>query len=75
MCCWQTAPRQRSDTLCGMIAAALLEIAVWLVVLGAAVSSRAWLVLAFLGPVALWRIAVSLSALGGDKLRDKSKHP
>ena len=60
-----------------MIVAALLEITVWLVVLGAIVSSRAWFILVFLGPVALWRIAVSLSALGsrpGDKSRDKSKH-
>lgn len=67
MCCWPTARRPGSDTLAGMVAAALLEITVWIVVLGAIVSSRAWLVLAFFGPVALWRIAVSLSALSGKR--------
>jgi hypothetical protein len=50
-----------------MILAALLEIVVWLAVLGAAASSRAWLVLAFVGPVALFRIAVSLAALSSKR--------
>lgn len=71
MCCWPTARRPESDTLVGMIAAALFEIAVWLSVLAAALSDRAWFVLLFLGPVALFRVAVSLSALRGEP-RDKS---
>lgn len=46
-----------------MIVAALFEIVVWVALVGAAASSREWLALTVMAPIALFRVAVSIAAL------------